>query len=565
MRSTEQDRLAQQRKDASGTLNRVSTSLRANLSAKSPFKPRAALMLATVAVLALTIPQRAFAVTPESPEVKQVIEKALVFLEKEEEERLGGKCLQAMCFLKNGRPVTHPKVEAAVKACQASDVKSEDVYSNGLAIIFLCELDPQLHRALIQKHLTGLLAKQKRHGGWGYEGQETGDTSQVQYAALGIWMAGRHGFQVPLDTTERLAGWLMRTQDPSGAWGYQGNDPGNYQQRVQQSEIRPSLVAAGLGSVYISADLLGISDIKERQPETGLPPALRVVGDDAKKVQRGGISKVIDATRLRKTMADGNAWFAKNYTLDSAEWTHYYFYGLERYHSYRELVEGTSEREPRWYNDIFALLKRTQQASGSWNGGDNEVVATCFSVLFLVRSSRKAIQKIADLGEGVLLGGMGLPPSTADLQERNGQIVETPLGGTVDELIAILNNPDSPEFDQLSNSPGAVSLDSDVTRRSGQIAKLRALVSAGAFQSRLVAVRTLGRVRDFDNVPFLLYALTDPDVRVVLEADKGLRFISRKFDGVGLPPEPSPTEIRAAQTEWKEWFLSVRPDAELLE
>ena len=513
----------------------------------------------------MTMPQPAFGVTPESPEVKQVIEKALVFLEREEEQRLGGKCLQGMCFLKTGRPASHPKVQEALKACQASTVSSEDVYSNGLAIIFLCELDPQQHTALIQKYLSALLAKQKRHGGWGYAEQQTGDTSQVQYAALGIWMARRNGFQVPLDSIERLAGWLMRTQDPSGAWGYQGVDPGNYQQRVQQAEIRPSLVAAGLGSVYISADLLGITDIKERQPETGLPPALRVVGDDAKKVQRGGISKVIDATRLRKTMADGNGWFAKNFSFDSAEWTHYYFYGLERYFSYRELIEGTSEREPRWYNDGFAILQRTQQKSGSWNGGDNEIVATCFSVLFLVRSSRKTIQKIADLGDGVLVGGMGLPPATADLQERNGKIVETPLGGTVDELIALLNNPDSPEFAQLADSPGAIALDSDVTRRSGQIAKLRALVSAGAFQSRLVAVRTLGQVRDFDNVPFLLYALTDPDVRIVLEADKGLRFISRKFGGVGLPSTPSPTEIRAAQTAWKEWFLSVRPDAELLE
>jgi hypothetical protein len=80
-----------------------------------------------------------------------------------------------------------------------------------------------------------------------------------------------------------------------------------------------------------------------------------------------------------------------------------------------------------------------------------------------------------------------------------------------------------------------------------------------------VAVKTLSKVRDFDNVPVLLYALTDPDLRIVREADKGLRFISRKFGGVGLQEEPNSADLKSVQKAWKDWFLSVRPDAELLD
>jgi hypothetical protein len=102
-------------------------------------------------------------------------------------------------------------------------------------------------------------------------------------------------------------------------------------------------------------------------------------------------------------------------------------------------------------------------------------------------------------------------------------------------------------------------------KRSGERARLRALVSSGAYEARLATVRLLGRVRDLDNAPLLIYALTDPDVRVVMEADRGLRFLSRKFEGVGLPAEPKPHSIKDAIAAWKEWYRSIRPSAEFLD
>jgi len=51
----------------------------------------------------------------------------------------------------------------------------------------------------------------------------------------------------------------------------------------------------------------------------------------------------------------------------------------------------------------------------------------------------------------------------------------------------------------------------------------------------------------------------------VLEADRGLRFLSRKFGGVGLPDEPTARDIQAAIKAWKEWYKTIRPEAEFLD
>src|SRR5262249_32029205 len=148
------------------------------------------------------------------------------------------------------------------------------------------------------------------------------------------------------------------------------------------------------------------------------------------------------------------------------------------------------------------------------------------------------------LGEGVLLGGMGLPKNTADLQERDGKILESPLAGTIDELMATIERGNTAELEKLAETSARWKLDSNVTKRSSEIARLRAVVAGGGFESRFLAVRALGRVRELDNVPLLIYALTDPDMRVVREADKGLRFTSRKLDGVGIPEEPKPQDAK---------------------
>jgi hypothetical protein len=215
------------------------------------------------------------------------------------------------------------------------------------------------------------------------------------------------------------------------------------------------------------------------------------------------------------------------------------------------------------------MLRKTQEPEGNWYGNDGQAVETSFAVLTLLRSAKKTIATVTKtptkLGEGVLLGGMGLPKNTADIQEKDGKVVETPLAGTIEELVETIEKAEKPELERLAESQARWKLDSDVTKRSGEIAKLRAIVASGNFESRFLAVRALGRVRELDNVPLLIYALSDPDMRVVREADKGLRFVSRKLDGVGIPEEPKPRDAKNGIAAWKAWYQSVRPTAEFLD
>src|SRR5262245_32178626 len=94
-------------------------------------KSRAATRAVSVIVASVLIalaPLPAKALNPDSPEVKQTVEKALRWLEKQEdsnEDRLGGKCLIGLSFVKAGR-LSHPKVAAARTACEMaanSDIK----------------------------------------------------------------------------------------------------------------------------------------------------------------------------------------------------------------------------------------------------------------------------------------------------------------------------------------------------------------------------------------------------------------------------------------------------------
>lgn len=530
------------------------------------------LFACTLAMLGLQ--REAGALTPASPQVKQAIESGLAFLEKSsgEEARLGGKCLVALCLLKNDRPVSHPLIQAAVKACQDSlKDQHNEVYSPGLATVFLCELESQQPavRDLAQAYIDLMVQRQQPGGGWGYLTLKTGDTSQTQYGALALWTAANRNHDVPQDAVERLCGWLVRTQDPTGTWGYQGIDPGAYRRMAQPNEKRISLHVGGIGSLYITADLLGLNRGNQPAGDSGLPPALRAIGKPAEeKRQPGklGPLTLFDPGLVRSAIADGDKFFAQTFTIAPKEHLYYYLYGLERYQSFRELALGRVEKEPGWYNQGADLLLSTQSQSGSWaGGGENQVIGTSFAVLFLCRSSGKSIAKSnPNLGDGTLLGGMGLPPNVTDLIERDGKIVETPLAGSIDEMLALIEKPNA-ELDALVDPRQPLTLDGDVTKRAGQVAKLRALVSAGSYEARLLAVKTLGRTRELDNVPVLIYALSDPDLRIVLAADRALRFYSRKFSGVGLPDEPKPADVAAASKAWKSWYKSVRPEAEFLD
>jgi len=525
----------------------------------------------------LAFARRAGGFTPESPEVRQAVAKAIRFLETNQEydengQKPGGKALVAMAILKHGGDPGHVRIREAVEKIRQHlgnlDPKSVglDIYSTGLSAIFLIELDPSTYEREIQCLMQSLVRRQKAQGGWGYPSgphQKTCDTSMTQYAVLSSWEAIQAGFDLNLDTIDNVAGWLVRTQDPSGGFGYQGivaTPP----MRVAQGQVRLSLTAAGLGSLYICSDLLGFSRRIEPSDE-GLPPALKVIEREQPDAGLRPKTRVSPAA-VHRAQLDGNRFVAINYRIDPHQWTHYYLYALERYMSFRELAEKdvakNSGRAANWYDDGVRYLLATQMDDGSWSSQCGKVCDTAFGVLFLLRSTQKRIQKVRNFGDGTLIGGRGLPKETEGAQVRQGQVVARPLLGPAEELLAALENPDSQEYE------GAIELLAQLPTEKAeelvgkQAKRLRELAGGRSPEGRIAAVRTLGKSRHMDSVPTLIYALTDPDARVVMAARDALRRISRRPKGFGLPEQPNAAELRAGIEAWKRWYLAVRPDAE---
>lgn len=529
------------------------------------------LFLFVLASLSLCV-SKANAFTPDSPEVKKLIDKAVKYLDTADDNRLGGKCLIGMVFLKLGEKDDHPKVKAAVEACKqacakAAEAIKEDVYSTGIAIIFLCEADPSKYRPEIEKLMKSLELRQREAGGWGYPPGgahgDTGDTSMTQYAVLATWSSYRGGIQVSQDSVERVCNWLLRIQDPSGAFGYQGHDPGVGRfVRIEQSEIRNSLCAAASGSLYICADLLRFKQIKEQVQSSDLPPALVLVEGDG-KAPAGPIAETVPSKIMMKGLADANAWMARNYTIDQGSWNLYHLYALERYQSFRELAENIDEKEPKWYNDGVRHLAKTQSAQGTWDSNCGEPIDTAFGVLFLLRSTKKSIQKsLKKFGDGALTGGRGLPTNAGAATIKHGKVVGS-LSGEIEDLVSVLEEGGGSDFEYVTNNTEEFKLSDDPAERKEQILRLRRLVAAGSYEARQVAVKALARSRDFDSVPQLIYALSDPDPRVVLEAEMGLRYVARRFGPSTLSDKPDEKEIKALIAEWTKWYASVRPEADI--
>jgi hypothetical protein len=551
---------------------------------KTPFAGIWLIVFCGLAWLSDSVGSSAWGYTPESPEVRKMVEKGLGFLVQfrslNQDRRLGAKCLMGLCQIKyfkllkrDAEAKNNSMVQEALGACTRAKLNygrsdtEEGLtnYSLGIALMFLCELDPVEHRQLIEQYVAELMKRQQSWGSWGYGGEATGDTSQTQYAVLGMWMAQKVAkIDIPIEAQEACAAWLMRTQAPDGGWGYQGQDPGSFS-RIKQDGISLSLSAAGCSSLYIMADLLQVTASAAQQKERPGPFKTIEGTAPAGAPKKGPLTRKLDPATINDYLANGDGWFRSNYNIQANNWQHYYMYALERYESFKDLADGKWTDEPKWYNDGVRLLQQTQRIDGGWDGQDSPPVATCFAILFLLRSTQKIISQHVDLGSGVQLGGYSFPPNVANIQERDGKVVDSDITGEINQVLDLLKKGDDPNILRMIEESKTIKLDGDIAKRQSQIENLRNLVSVGDRDTRIMAIRTLGRERGLNNVPKFLFALGDKEAGVVLEADRALRFVSRKVEGVGLPEEPTQDDAKAAHAAWKAWYLSVKPDAELLD
>lgn len=531
-------------------------------------RPPPALFL-LFALFSLTVSQAAeAALTRKSPEVIQAVQRGVEYLAAhgDADSRPGACALAGLAMLTGGEERDHPmvvKCAASIQKTLAEDGTGKfDVYSTGLSLIFLVDLDPKKYRTEIERLLTHLVKIQKGHGGWGYPNLPTGDTSMTQYGVLGLWKARRAGFDVTQESIERAARWLLATQDPGGGFGYQGRI-GKDNQPVKQSEVRPSLTAAGLGSLYICCDMLDVNTkIEQRNRKKDLPPAIKEVKpQDSEKSDKPKTKTSIKVLAVREAQTLGNQWFAQNFKVNAGQYNNYYFYAFERYMTFRERSGQKDVGGPDWYTDIAAFLLEKQADNGSWKADCGTVSDTAFALLFLLRYTESVLLP-REYGYGLMVGGRTLPKDFGGLEVTpDGKIVPKKSLNEIKDLLKDLLDQEFPDFDDIGPPLERLPGDEigDLIEKFPEA--FRRMISGRSAEARLAAVRAYGKTRNLDHFEVFLYAMTDPAPAVVHEVNAALMRIRRSPGAVVLPDNFTEADRRKAIKKWKAWYLSVRPDA----
>jgi hypothetical protein len=202
-----------------------------------------------------------------------------------------------------------------------------------------------------------------------WESGGDGDTSNTQYATLGLHAASRSGIPVSPETWRRSLAAYRQRQAADGGFGYHG-----------AYSPYASMTCAGICGIALSLHHLG-----EPSPETD------------PSVERG------------------LAWLERNFSVEdnvgaSGEWIHYYLYSLERV---GRILDTEFVGNHEWYPLGARNLVDTQQGDGSWvgKGYENDPrLATSFALLFLTRATPSLNVELKRGGAGVLRTVVALPP-----------------------------------------------------------------------------------------------------------------------------------------------------------
>lgn len=554
---------------------------------------------------------------PNHPDVEAMVNRGISYVEANAPRGIDEALLAALAIIETKKryenevprdnPIVRKAVEDTLQAVaddQAGGVapflRSTGAYVPCLGVIVLCEVNDQLYASQINYLLGLVLRRQNAEGGFGYPHEkEVTDTSQGQYIGLALTVAKNHGFQWDVEAAKRLLETFCNTQvNDTWVYHYSGRQPRGGNAPEFDRTPRLSIHVAGLSSTYLLADLLNLRIRGKRGAGavTGsdnaasvaavansdvdpLPPAVRIYVKPKEGESKADDPIVsFDTSKLNGVLTGGTRWLVSQYQVFPEVWPYYYMYGFERYAFFREKSEGAVSELPNWYDDGVVELMNRQQGNGSWEfpkadinsgrvsiGESNPNQATCLAILFLVRSSQILF---VEGREGVTIGNDSLKPNTR-IDMTNGTVNSSELGKGIDDVMNLIKKSGGEEeLEQLLPILGAAirQLSEDPSKSRGEkMAALRALVLHEDNLRRLVAVKVLAGLQDLDSVPALLFALTDPDLDVCREAHNGLRLISRKIDSFPLSSDPTPKEYLDLKKKWTDWYLKLRPNAELMD
>lgn len=534
--------------------------------------------------LAFTIPRSACAqqnrVTDE--QIQDVLKQAVGDLRRALPGLDGGpQALVTLALLKSGLPAETPEVKAAigriVNGIALDEYKPGPnyVYEASVSLMALANADSKAYKPQIAAITNFIIAVQRPTGEWDYPSPGNGDTSISQYAILALWEAARSGIVVPKRVWDKAASWHISRQLADGSFTYHPSPPspdgftlGMPGSHTMTCAGTASLLVARL-HLYPNAtdiDALRLSGKKKRRGNK-FGVLIPVMPDAEETVERKIVNDDLNykaITRLAeidKAVGRGKKWLDDQFTIvPQTTWDMYYLYGLERLAALAGIKEFNDHD---WYAEGAAHLVKTH-LGGTWTDGCGKEPATAFGIMFLGKATakmlgRKAPQRAAKFGGGLLIGGRGLPEDLSTLQVDQGVVQVRKLKGPVDELLAELENAQSRQIESAQAAiVEKISLE-DPEALIGQAERLLKLARDKRVEVRRTVFWALGRTNDMRVVPTLINGLNDPDDACMIESRNALRFISKRID-VAQPPDGATDEQRAtAIAYWKKWYLNVRP------
>jgi hypothetical protein len=345
--------------------------------------------------------------------------------------------------------------------------------------------------------------------------------------------------------------------DRNGAWPYQYEPGGKIDERFSNS-----LTTAGLSAVLIAGDALGLyrNRIADADDDGLIPAAFRRIIPEVEKKKK---TASVDRNMMEQTVNRG-VLYNKNNPYSRTTWHYYYLYSKERFESFYEFSLRKIEKSPDWYNVEVEQLIANQAADGSWGTKQGDVdmalggnVSTCFAVLFLIRSTQKAI---ASMKSGMNRGFLELPTDITSVTLVGGKPVSANAATSIDDALKIIQEKENLGAEKLVADN--IVMDRDRVRRREQLNRFARLLRSKDFTARRIAAKVLGRGDDLELVPELIFALGDGDSVVSRNAETSLRLISRQLDKYHLPKDGvvSEQDRIVAAREWKRWYLDLKPD-----
>jgi hypothetical protein len=317
------------------------------------------------------------------PAVKEAIDRGRKFLISQQAAgghwdvdasgfRVGITSLAVMALINSGMSPQDDPVKRGLNYLRKPEgeigPEHHETYQVALQVMALAAakepaIDARRIARLAERLESGQIKRDVNSGGWDYSLASGGfrtDTSNSQFAVLGLREAVEAGAVVSPETWKRARGYWERAQNGDGGWSYDavGNRGGSY----------GSMTVAGVSSLVICEQMLRSDD--------GVAP--------------DGTPPCCQGTEPNEPLERGLRWLAQSFAVGHNPggpngWLMYYIYGVERAGRLSGLrFFGDHD----WYREGAAYLIALQNGvSGHWVGAGNmeghPVVGTSMALLFL--------------------------------------------------------------------------------------------------------------------------------------------------------------------------------------